>query len=255
MNATTIVHWRIFERVMDLVWVGLMVYFIVEVCQMTPNSLGGGSTGYFTGIIAILFFLGCMAFLVLRPIRHEFVITPDTVTYTDYRCFGYVKRRSATFARNELGCLVFDTERRWCGLWGFTGVYATFGVPTRGAPVRIAFEIRIIYNGWVLNAMRPIMVGAHMNTFLALERALRLQRIVTDTRDHSTEVIQLSGNPMMGMVEQMNRNAMDSLASYETFVAANPAVYPAFFSVERSISSGKAVYFVESKVQATGGTM
>jgi hypothetical protein len=245
---TEVEHWRLFERVMDLFWAGFMIFAVVYTFQLAPDGLGGGSTGWFTAILGVAIWVSIAAYLVLRPVRHVIRVTGDSVTYSEYRCFGYVLRRTETFARNDLGCLVFDTERRWCGLRGFLGVYVTRGVPTHGAPVRVAFQIPIIYNGWVMNALRPAMVGAHFNTFKALERALGFQRIIAQGHTQTTTRTWSGGDWAFNMTQLANTHMdalLDSLASYDEYVSVNQAIYPSSFTCAREISGGRAVYFVQ----------
>ena len=78
-------------------------------------------------------------------------------------------------APQDLGSIVYDTRRYiWgCGLYGFTGVYGTRGIPILGQRPIILFEIPILYS-W--NDFGPLtrtrVTATHIETFFALQVAL-----------------------------------------------------------------------------------
>lgn len=226
---------------MDPFFIGVIVYGSIQTIIFSePN--GGGAV--FPAVVAALILWAFAAYLVWRPVRYVFIIGETAVDFKEYRCFGYVLKRHEVFQHSDLGCLVFDTERRCCGLRGFVGVYMTYGIPTPGAPLKVAFQIPIIYNGWSMNAMRHIMVQSHLNTFNALQRALGFYPMkavsidVTTTRNWEY----VDGN--MELVQKMEDNLFDSLASYDEFVSINRAIYPPKFRLEKEIQGGRAVYLM-----------
>lgn len=236
-----VVHWRPFERVMDLFWTVFLIYASIH---LLATASSGENGGWGTAIVGCILFGAFVAFLVLRPLRHSILVTPTTVVYKEYRCFGYVLKREETFARNDLGSLVFTTERRCCGLRGFTGVYVTRGVPTPNAPAEIAFQMRIIYNGWTMNWMRPMMVGAHFNTYLKLEHALGFRRRKGGSVEQVTQRNWEWVDGNREMVEQYNERLMDSLSSYDEYAAVNPALYPPNCSLQKDSQGGRTVFYI-----------
>ena len=152
------------------------------------------------------------------------------------------------FHKDDIGTLVFDTQRHCLGLYGFVGVYATAGLPIIGEDVKVAFQIPILYNGWNWLIPRSCMVSAHSETFAKLVATLRFTRPEVDgvevTASHS-EII--SGGTM---ADHMNNNLANmtaanwaSLASYENYGSFNPALLTGRYHVHTCSVAGRAVFY------------
>jgi hypothetical protein len=252
LKRREIIHWRIFERIMDPFWIGMCIYISIQAFVTAPGS---GGTGWFVAVLASLLMCSFAAYLVWRPIKFVFYVSEDSVSFSEYRCFGYVLKRSETIPLKDLGCLVVDTERICCGLRGFIGVYATRGLPIPDAPLKVAFQIPILYNGWTMNCMRPYMAGAYLNTFVELERAFRFGRLHSHVIEHTTTTTWTGGSwsaNMNMMAAGHMDNLMDSLNSYEEYVSVNPMLVPESYNWTKERIGGRKVFVVEqsNKVSA-----
>ncbi len=70
---------------------------------------------------------------------------------------------------------MYDTKRYiWgCGLYGFTGVYGTLGLPVQGQRPTVLFEIPILYSWNDFGPCpRTTVTAAHLETFFELQEAL-----------------------------------------------------------------------------------
>lgn len=243
-NAVVVTHWPMFERVLDAMWVALLV--AGSISMLSSGDQIDGSTA------AVCIIVGCIlaGLLIARVSRREFTVDGDTVTVVPYRVLGLVRMKEFTVARSAIGTLVFDTERRCCGLRGFIGVYATLGLPQNGAPLNIAFEIPMIYNSWS-RLTEDCFISSHRATFFALERALRFRRLGRVKYEETPAVTTIvSGGTWadhhMVMVDNMMNENLASLNSYESYAGLNPDLLPARFTWERDSYSGRTVFYISA---------
>jgi hypothetical protein len=221
-----IVHWPMRERVLDPIFIGVLLYLVVKLCELGPNNLGGdNSTGWFTFFLGFVPLAGSIVYLVIRPSRHIILVFPDIVVYSGYCCFGYLRRRTATLARSELGCLVFDTQSGCYGLCGFMGVYLTRGLPMPGAPVAEAFQIRLlgVHRHYCSSRFAP----DHFSTYCALHHALGFQLLSSDLFEHVTTHTQTDRSGQI--VDQYS--TLDDSLSYAKAASVNPRLLPAKWTI------------------------
>jgi hypothetical protein len=100
-------HWPLLERVLDAVWVGLLIYAGVQGVPTLGNAPDADAqTNLNTLIVAIVLLAVLVLLLVTRASRHSHSIRrkDNEVTYTQYRIFGLIPTMTKTFDINELGC-------------------------------------------------------------------------------------------------------------------------------------------------------
>lgn len=247
----TFEHWPLSERIVDL-------FVILVIVIGNIIAVASGAYPIAMGVVIIIFALLFSATIIYRPSRHQVVITNNnandaTVTYTQYRFLGFRQSECKTFALKDIGMLVLDTNvsidccnpLRCCSSW--VGIYATLGLPHPNIPVRIAFEIPIVYNGWSSNALRKCMISCYIESFHRLNRTLRFLLCPPDRYSVTTTVT--GGSWAWNMSESLQAQMDDARNSYDNYVAVNPAaVQVQSCRVTKGFEAHRNVYYLHPAV-------
>lgn len=233
MAAREYVHAPCCERLLDLVWSGVLGYLTVagpSLMGKRPPDTDQG-TWRNTQILASVLPGILLLLLALRRSKHRVRVDGTTVTYTQYRVLGLVPTLTRTFELRELGQLVLDTQRRCLGACGFLGIYVTRGFTTMEESLEVAFEIPIVYSGWT-QYTEGCALGCYNHSFQELIRVLDFRYQGVASQRQRTTIT--GGTWDQQMAAQLNADLSDTLNSHETFLAINWAVLPAGgYSFER----------------------